>query len=253
MRKDFFNALLGNSEKIVELRELIARMSQTDEPVLIEGESGTGKTLIASLLHKNSERENHPFVSVNSAAIAESLAEGELLGSVPGGFTDARNRPGYFEQANGGTLFLDEICELSTVIQAKLLMLCENNVLCRIGSSTPVKYDVRLICATNADISEYLQQKLFRSDLYYRISVLKLRVPPLREHAEDIPMLIEHFLKIKPMYNKYYFTPDAVDKMLAYDWPGNVRELRNCVYRAAVFSSGEAIHSEDIVFDRQAC
>jgi len=249
MNTNHFNELIGNSIQIADLKNQITRLSQSDEPVLIEGESGTGKTLIANLLHENSERRKYPFIQINSAAIADGLAEGELMGSVPGGFTDARNRPGCFEQANGGTLFLDEVSELSTNVQAKILVLCESNILRRIGSSDSVKYDVRLICATNANISECLKQKLFRSDLYYRISVLKLRVPPLREHIEDIPVLVEHFLKSKARYNNYYFVPEAVDKMLSYSWPGNIRELKNCVYRSAVDSQGYAIHSENIIFD----
>lgn len=250
MTTNGFDTLLGNSRQITGLKKELARISQSDEPILIEGESGTGKTMIASLLHENSRRRGNPFFSVNSAAIAENLAEGELMGSVPGGFTDARNRPGYFELANGGTLFLDEVSELSTVVQAKLLTLCEGNILYRVGSINPIKYDVRLMCATNAKMSDCLRKKLFRTDLYYRISVLRIKVPPLREHIEDIPILIEHFLKSNPEYKNYYFAPDAIEKMLAHNWPGNVRELKNCVYRAVSLCNGELVQPEDIIFDQ---
>ncbi|MBO4727598.1 MAG: sigma-54-dependent Fis family transcriptional regulator [Spirochaetaceae bacterium] len=244
-----FDALLGTSEAVVALKKKLACISQTDEPILIEGESGTGKTFIARLLHENSKRAKFPFISVNSAAIPDTIAESELMGSVNGAYTGAGNRPGYFEQADGGTLFLDEICEMSKVVQAKLLKLCESDILYRIGSVKPVKYDVRLICATNANISENVQQKLFRQDLYYRISVLKLKIPPLRERPEDIPLLIEHFLKAKPDYNKYYFSPDAVEKMLLHSWPGNIRELKNCVYRAVSLCDGDLVLPEHILFD----
>ena len=244
-----FDALLGTSEAVVALKKKLACISQTDEPILIEGESGTGKTFIARLLHENSKRAKFPFISVNSAAIPDTIAESELMGSVNGAYTGAGNRPGYFEQADGGTLFLDEICEMSKVVQAKLLKLCESDILYRIGSVKPVKYDVRLICATNANISENVQQKLFRQDLYYRISVLKLKIPPLRERPEDIPLLIEHFLKAKPDYNKYYFSPDAVEKMLLHGWPGNIRELKNCVYRAVSLCDGDLVLPEHILFD----
>ena len=246
---DNFDALLGTSEPVIALKKKLACISQTDEPILIEGESGTGKTFIARLLHENSKRAKFPFISVNSAAIPDTIAESELMGSVNGAYTGAGNRPGYFEQADGGTLFLDEICEMSKVVQAKLLKLCESDVLYRIGSVKPVKYDVRLICATNANISENIQQKLFRQDLYYRISVLKLKIPPLRERPEDIPLLIEHFLKVKPDYNKYYFSPDAVEKMLSYEWPGNIRELKNCVYRAVSLCERDLVCPEHISFD----
>ena len=244
-----FDALLGNSKPIRELKQKLICISHTDEPILIEGESGTGKTFIARLLHENSKRAMNPFISVNSAAIPDTIAESELMGSVNGAFTGAGNRPGYFEQANGGTLFLDEICEMSTVVQAKLLKLCEGDILYRVGSVKPIKYDVRLICATNADISENIRNKLFRHDLYYRLSVLKFRIPPLRERAEDIPMLIEHFLETKPNYSKYYFSPEAVDKMVSYDWPGNVRELKNYVYRAVSLCEGDVVRPEHILFD----
>ena len=244
-----FDALLGTSETVVDLKKQLACISQTDEPILIEGESGTGKTFIARLLHENSKRAKYPFISVNSAAIPDTIAESELMGSVNGAYTGAGNRPGYFEQADGGTLFLDEICEMSKVVQAKLLKLCESDVLYRVGSVKPVKYDVRLICATNANISENVQQKLFRQDLYYRISVLKLKIPPLRERPEDIPLLIEHFLKVKTDYNKYYFSPGAVEKMLLHDWPGNIRELKNCVYRAVAQCEKDLVCPEHISFD----
>ena len=244
-----FDALLGTSEAVVDLKKQLVCISQTDEPILIEGESGTGKTFIARLLHENSKRAKYPFISVNSAAIPDTIAESELMGSVNGAYTGAGNRPGYFEQADGGTLFLDEICEMSKVVQAKLLKLCESDVLYRVGSVKPVKYDVRLICATNANISENVQQKLFRQDLYYRISVLKLKIPPLRERPEDIPLLIEHFLKVKPDYNKYYFSPGAVEKMLLHDWPGNIRELKNCVYRAVSQCEKDLVCPEHISFD----
>ena len=244
-----FDALLGTSEAVVDLKKQLVCISQTDEPILIEGESGTGKTFIARLLHENSKRAKYPFISVNSAAIPDTIADSERMVSVNGAYTGAGNRPGYFEQADGGTLFLDEICEMSKVVQAKLLKLCESDVLYRVGSVKPVKYDVRLICATNANISENVQQKLFRQDLYYRISVLKLKIPPLRERPEDIPLLIEHFLKVKPDYNKYYFSPDAVEKMLLHDWPGNIRELKNCVYRAVAQCEKDLVCPEHISFD----
>ncbi|NLK46128.1 MAG: sigma-54-dependent Fis family transcriptional regulator [Treponema sp.] len=245
---DRFSNLIGISETIKEMKKKLVCISNSDETVLLEGESGTGKTFIAHMLHENSPRSNFPFVAINAAAIPETIAESELMGSVHGAYTDAGNRPGYFEQANKGTLFLDEICDLSLVVQAKLLKLSESTTLYRMGSTKPVNYDVRLFCATNANIKENIQRKYFRQDLFYRISVLRLKIPSLRERLEDIPLLAEHFLKEKSKFNNYYLSPDALDKLVSHKWPGNIRELKNCIYRAASLCESEIIRPEFITF-----
>lgn len=243
-----FDSIIGTSKAISELKQKLIGISHADETVLLEGESGTGKTFIARLMHENSLRANQPFIAVNSAAIPETLAESELMGSVHGGYTDAGNRAGYFEQADKGTLFLDEISELSLFVQSKLLKLCEDSTLYRIGSNKQVNYNVRLLCATNADLKTLVNEKRFRQDLYYRISVLKLEIPPLRERIEDIPLLAEHFLKGKAETRERYFSPDAVDLLLSHKWPGNIRELKNCIYRAVSLSSKDIITSDFITF-----
>jgi len=231
--------------------ELVKRVAPSDASVLILGESGVGKELIAEQLHLNSKRNTKPFVRVNCAALPESLLESELFGHVKGAFTDAiSDRVGRFEAADGGTIFLDEITELPLRLQSKLLRVIQQKTFERVGSSETVKVDVRIITATNKDIERLVEKKEFRSDLYYRLNVLPLYIPPLRDRPEDIPVLAEHFL------NKYAremnrgslrFTESSIARLIGYSWPGNVRELENAIERAVLIAKGSEITPEDLM------
>jgi len=236
-----FAGMVGESPPIRELKSLIARYAPSDAPVLIQGESGSGKELAAIALHKLSPRRQGPLEPVNCGAIPESLLESELFGAERGAYTDAVSRAGVFERANRGTIFLDEIGELAPAAQVKLLRVLESQELTRVGGVSAVRLNVRVVAATNQDLRRQVEKKRFRQDLYYRINVLPLRVPPLRERPEDIPLLAAHLLP-----PGLTLRPEALDRLCAHSWPGNVRELRNVLERAAVVAENRVIQARDV-------
>ena len=247
-----FHDLLGICPAIQQIFMIIQKVAKTDANVLILGENGTGKELVARELHRQSHRANEVFISVDMGAITETLFESELFGHVKGAFTDAReDRAGRFEIASGGTLFLDEIGNLSLALQAKLLTVLQNREVIRLGSNKPRPIDIRLICATNMPIREMVAQKNFRQDLLYRINTVEIQLPPLRERQEDFPLLIEHFLTI---YSKKYHKPlrrvsaATLKKLKNYHWPGNVRELQHAIERAIIMSDTQTLQPADFFF-----
>ena len=228
----------------------IGRLSHSSMTVLITGESGAGKEVVARALHRSSPRSKAPFIALNMAAIPRELMESELFGHERGAFTGAlATRSGRFEQADGGTLFLDEIGELPLLLQAKLLRALQQGEVQRVGSDTPIIVDVRVIAATNRNLREEVSEGRFREDLYYRLNVIGVEVPSLRERREDIPMLATAFLERFALANRKEikgFTPQAMDALLKYSWPGNVRELENAVERAAILCLGEYISEREL-------
>lgn len=246
-----YHTFIGSSKVIQEKLAVAKKVAETSSSVLILGESGVGKELFAEQIHLNSSRSDDPFVRVNCAALPEHLLESELFGHVKGAFTDATaDRRGRFELADGGTIFLDEVGDVPLNLQAKLLRVLQEKTFEKVGSSDPVKVDVRIIAATNKDIENELAEGRFRQDLYYRLNVLPLYVPPLRERKDDIPELIEFFLKrINHETKKQIrgFTSAAIEALLSYSWPGNVRELENVVERAVVICSDEYIEPKDLI------
>lgn len=245
-----FHQILGKSKPMQEVFDLIRRVADSTTNVLITGESGTGKELAAKAIHYNSPRREGPFVPVNCAAIPEPLLESELFGHVRGAFTDAKtDKRGLFEEASGGTLFLDEISELPLLLQAKLLRAIQEREIRRVGATRSVSVDVRIIAATNLALAEEVKAKKFREDLFYRLNVIEIRMPPLRERREDIPLLVEAFLKKcaeaskKPVRG---IGESALALMMDYPWPGNVRELENVVERALTLARTERILPEDL-------
>jgi DNA-binding NtrC family response regulator len=238
--------LVGESRALKELKALIGRYATGDSPVLIQGESGTGKELAAEAIHRLSPRKDGPFEAINCGAIPENLVEAELFGSEKGAFTDATSRAGCFERADGGTIFLDEIGELPPKAQITLLRVIEFKRVQRVGGSRAIPLNIRILSATNRDLKEEVSAGRFRKDLYYRINVLLLQVPPLRDRDGDISVLCAYFLKAKRADLRIH--PRAVEKLLAHSWPGNVRELRNVIERAAVLTEGDEIRARDIQF-----
>jgi Nif-specific regulatory protein len=242
--------LIGDSPAIKQMHEQIGRVAPTHATVLIRGESGAGKELVARAIHFSSPRRDGPFVCLNCAAITETLLESELFGHERGAFTGATEKKiGKFESAHQGTIFLDEIGEMAVNTQSKLLRVLEGHPFERVGGSTPIRVDVRVVAATNQPLEKAMQESRFRRDLFYRLQVVEIRIPPLREHREDVPMLAEHFLRrfIKETARKLRgFTPAAMDKMTQYHWPGNVRELRNVIERAVAMSKGPQLDAADI-------
>lgn len=245
-----FENIVGKSGAVAKLLEQVAQASQVDSFVYISGESGTGKELVAKSLHLASSRKNGPFVAVNCAAIPETLLESELFGYEKGAFTGATQaRKGLMAQADGGTFFLDEISEMPPTMQAKLLRVLGELVFYPLGSTRPVKVDLRIMAASNKNLEEEVKQGRFREDLFYRIHVIHLKVPPLRERKEDIPLLAKYFLKKyaeKTTKDITGFSQEAFQKMLRYDWPGNVRELENCV-ESAVAMTDKNVISEGLI------
>lgn len=237
--------LIGRSEPMARVRELIARLAATEARVLITGESGTGKELAAAAIHRQSARAAHPFVRINCAAIPRELIESELFGHERGAFTGATDRRrGKFELADGGTLLLDEIGELSLEAQAKLLRVLESHEIERVGGSGPIEVDVRTVAATNRDLARDIREGRFREDLFHRLHVLPLHLPPLRERKDDIPLLVRHFLArtgARGGLQPPVVDDDAIEVLQEYDWPGNVRELANIVERLAILHAGETI------------
>jgi Nif-specific regulatory protein len=248
-----FHTLVAKSPLILEKLEIIDRVAKTDSSVLILGESGVGKELFAEQIHLRSPRNQEPFIRVNCAALPEGLLESELFGHVKGAFTSAvSNRQGRFELADRGTIFLDEIGDLSLPLQAKLLRVIQEKTFEKLGSDTSVTVNVRILAATNKDIEAQVEKGEFRSDLYYRLNVLPLYIPPLRQRTEDIPELAAFFLKkymgdTKKQFDG--FSNDAMEAMLSYSWPGNIRELENCVERACVISKNKWIQREDLFLE----
>jgi len=241
--------LIGRSAAMQEIYRVIARLTQTDLTVMIMGESGTGKELVARALHDYGKRRHGSFVAVNMAAIPKELVESELFGHERGAFTGATNRGiGRFEQAEGGTLFLDEIGDMPLEAQTRLLRVLQQGEYTTVGGRVPIRTDVRIIAATNRDLRQLIQQGLFREDLYYRLNVVPLRLPPLRERAEDIPDLVRHFLRRAEGEGLPAKSLDreALDLLKRYRWPGNVRELENLIRRLAVLHSGDSISAATI-------
>lgn len=246
-----FHEFIGNSPEMQQVFSTIRKVAKTDANVLILGENGTGKELVARALHRNSLRKDEVFISVDLGSITESLFESELFGYVKGAFTDAKSdRQGRFELASGGTLFLDEIGNLSLPMQAKILTTIERREVTRVGANTPKSIDVRLICATNNNIHEMVQNDSFRQDLLYRINTVEIHLPPLRERTSDIPLLANHFLSI---YSKKYrknvkgISSETLKKLLQYHWPGNVRELQHALERAVIMSDLENLQPDDFI------
>jgi two-component system response regulator HydG len=247
--------IVGRSAAMQELLDRIVRVAPTDATVLISGESGTGKELVARALHVASRRGERPFVPVNCAAITETLLESELFGHAKGAFTGAsRARRGLFEEANGGTLFIDEIGETSPGFQAKLLRALQEGEIRRVGESSPVQVDVRVIAATNQDLRRAIAEKRFREDLYYRLAVVPIRIAPLREHPEDVPLLAAHFLRrfVRRTGAARTLAAEAVARLVEHDWPGNVRELENVIEQAAALATGEEIRAADVHIEHRA-
>ena len=242
--------MIGESKAIQKVKEIIEKVAPTDSRVLIMGDNGTGKELVAHWIHQKSKRANKPFVEVNCAAIPSELIESELFGHVKGSFTGAyKDKKGKFELADGGTLFLDEIGDMSLSAQSKVLRALQENKISRVGSDKDIKVDVRIIAATNKDLKEEIKKGNFREDLYHRLAVIVIKVPSLDERKEDIPLLVEHFVKqiaedqnMKPKK----FTPEAIKRLQSYSWSGNIRELRNVVERLMILG-GDTITEQDVI------
>jgi two-component system response regulator HydG len=249
-----FAEIIGKSQAIQEVFNLTDKVAKTEANVLILGENGTGKELIARAIHQRSPRKDNSFVSVDMGAITETLFESELFGHKKGAFTDAReDRPGRFELANRGTLFLDEIGNLSMSLQSKLLSVLQSRMVTRVGSNQAHAVDIRLICATNMPLHKMVQEGTFRQDLLYRINTVEVRVPPLCERVEDIPLLAQHYLTY---YAKKYhklvklITPEAMDRLKRYAWPGNIRELQHAIERAVIMTDSDTLQESDFLLSR---
>ncbi len=250
-----FHNIVGKSKKMQEIYRVIAKVAMTDSTVLIYGQSGTGKELIARAIHFNSPRREKQFVPVDCAVLSENLLESELFGHVRGSFTGAvTTKPGLFEVADGGTVFLDEVGNISLSIQAKLLRVLQEREFTPVGGTKAKKVDIRLIAATNKDLEKMIKEETFREDLYYRLNIVPIYLPGLRERPEDIPLLAVHFLK------KYAeemgkaikgFTPEAMEKLMRYPWPGNVRELENVIERTVVMIDDEMVRVEHLILPGQ--
>jgi DNA-binding NtrC family response regulator len=249
-----FADIIGQSNSIQEVFALVEKVAKTEANVLILGENGTGKELIARAIHQRSLRKDNSFVSVDMGAITETLFESELFGHKKGAFTDAReDRPGRFELANGGTLFLDEIGNLSLSLQSKLLSALQSRQVTRVGSNQPTPVDIRLICATNLQLHQMVKEGTFRQDLLYRINTVEIRVPPLCDRVEDIPLLADHYLNYYARkYHKQVSTisPGALDKLKRYPWPGNIRELQHSLERAVIMTDSTSLQESDFLFSR---
>lgn len=245
-------SIIGRSAAMVRLLEIVEQVAATQATVLITGESGTGKEVIANAIHFNSNRRKAPFVKINCAALTETLLESELFGHEKGAFTGAdRRREGKFVQAEGGSVFLDEVSEMSPAMQVKLLRVLQERELTRVGGHDVIRIDVRVIAASNKDLKKEIREGRFREDLFYRLNVVTLNVPPLRERPGDVPLMAQVFLKTFAENNSRIikgFTPEAMRKLERYSWPGNVRELMNAVERAVVLSRTETVGEDDLLF-----
>lgn len=252
-----FSDIIGNHAKMLQVFQQIQNVAGYDYPVNIFGETGTGKELVASAIHQESHRHNQPFVPINCGAIPEGLIESELFGYVKGAFTGAmRNKKGRFELAHGGTLFLDEVSELSKPMQVKLLRFLQEGTIEKVGAEEATNVDVRVISATNVDLKQAVQRKAFREDLYYRLNVIPIHIPPLRERKTDIPLLIEHFLKEDDQSDakeRLRVSRESLACMMDYDWPGNVRELQSAVQFGIVKCNGAEIRLLDLPLELKNC
>jgi sigma-54 specific flagellar transcriptional regulator A len=249
-REDHFNGIIGNSEQIKNIFKLIEKVSYSDSTILINGKSGTGKELVAKAIHQSSKRKDRPFIALNCGAIPENLMESELFGHVKGAFTGATNQKiGKFELANGGTIFLDEIGDMSPDLQVKLLRVLEEKEFERVGGLKIIKTDVRIIAATHRNLREEVKEGRFREDLYYRLYVIPIKLPPLMDRKADIPILISYFIKQFNSINNSNvegITDNALKVMMEYAWPGNVRELKNFIERLVVLKRDGQITSSDL-------
>ncbi|NOZ45539.1 MAG: sigma-54-dependent Fis family transcriptional regulator [Chlorobi bacterium] len=248
-----FNTIVGHSDAMINVYKTLDKVSQTDANILILGENGTGKELIAREIHRKSLRRNGVFINVDLGAVNETLFESEMFGYVKGAFTDAnKDKPGRFELAEGGTIFLDEIANLPFSLQSKLLTVLQNRKVVRIGSSIEIPINIRLICASNMPLHQMIKEGNFRQDLIYRINTVELHLPPLRDRVDDIPILIEHFLKI---YSHKYkkegikIEKSTITRLKKHSWPGNIRELQNAVERAIILSNSDKITIEDFLLN----
>lgn len=237
-------SFLGISPGIMQVRDAVYKYRQSCDPVLITGESGSGKELVSRMIHENSPVHNGPFVPFNASCFCNSIADSQFFGTVRGAFTDADNSPGIFEKADGGTLFLDEVSELQWSLQAKLLRILEDGQITRLGSTRAISISVRIICATNSDLAKMCEKGLFRADLFYRLDVLRIRTPALRSRMEDIPVLAESALAAK----KKQLVPAALHRLRTYHWPGNVRQLFHCLDRAAGEAPTNLIYPRHLEF-----
>jgi two-component system response regulator PilR (NtrC family) len=253
-----FEYFIGKSEPMQRIFSLIRQVADTKSTVLITGESGTGKELVARALHTHSSRKNNPFVTVNCGALPETLLESELFGYMKGAFTGAvSNKQGLFEAANGGTIFLDEISATTPALQIKLLRVLQEREFKRVGGTADIRVDVRVLAASNSDLRQDVSKGSFREDLYYRLNVIPIHVPPLRERKDDIPLLIDYFLKqLSSGREPKKISPEAMNRLLSYRWPGNVRELENAIERLNILASGDTIgidHIPDTISAAQPC
>ena len=243
--------LIGKSQAMGNVMKVINKVAKTEANVLVIGENGTGKELVVKEIHNNSHRADEAFISIDIGTITETIFESEMFGHIKGAFTDAKeDKTGWFETASGGTLFLDEIGNLSLTMQSKLLAAIQNRVIHKVGSKTPIPFDIRLICATNKNLEEMVSKNLFREDLYYRINTIVIEIPPLRDRGEDIVLLAEHFLKeYANKYEKFHlkFSSKTLDKLMKHNWPGNVRELRHTIEKAVILCDSDILMPEDFI------
>ncbi|MBN2185448.1 MAG: sigma-54-dependent Fis family transcriptional regulator [Candidatus Krumholzibacteriota bacterium] len=248
-KKDGTRKIIGKSEEIQKVFHLIDKVADTESTILVTGESGTGKELVARAIHYQSSRANTPFVSINCGALPENLLESELFGHVKGSFTGAiKDKEGLFKVASGGTFFLDEVGETSPAIQVKLLRVLQEREIIPVGGTSPIKVNVRLVAATNADLEEAVHSGSFRADLYYRLNVIPINIPPLRERSDDIPLLVDHFLRIasENVGREKSISKEAMDLLINFDWQGNVRELENVIERSVILQDGDLVDVCDL-------
>ncbi|MCF8435605.1 MAG: sigma-54 dependent transcriptional regulator [Ignavibacteriales bacterium] len=239
--------LIGKNQKMQEIFKLIGVVSQSDATVLIQGDSGTGKEMIADAIQKYSSRNNRPYIKVNCGALSETILESEIFGHEKGSFTGAlAQKKGRFELADGGTIFLDEINNMPSSLQVRLLRILQNQAFYRVGGEMPLKVNVRVIAASNVDIEKEVESGKFRKDLFYRLNVVRINIPPLRERSDDIPMLAKYFVRKYSPSKQLEIPPSIMEKLVNYDWPGNVRELENTIQRAAVISRENILNIKDM-------
>jgi len=246
-----YGPLIGKSQAMENVLQVMNKVARTEANILVIGENGTGKELIVKEIHNISRRADEVFISIDLGTITETLFESEMFGHIKGAFTDAKeDKTGWFETASGGTLFLDEIGNLSLTMQSKLLTAIQNRLIYKVGSKTPIPFEIRLICATNKNLQEMVSKNLFREDLYYRINTIVIEIPPLRDRDEDIVLLAEHFLKeYANKYEKFYlkFNSKTLDKLMKYNWPGNVRELQHTIEKAVILCDSDILMPEDFI------